>query len=194
MSYSKKLIQIRSKKNWSQEKLASHLNVSFATVNRWENEKSEPQREARESIDVLWGSLQEENYPALNQVLAHSKRSKLTILLDENLFQLKPALKDSGFKVILMKKGTSDEEIRELAEGTAILTTNSKDFIPHAVADDFDVISAELIKFIDTEPTRKNQTVQKIAKAIRESGMVFTRGNFNLVVRDDGSYELKPLV
>jgi hypothetical protein len=121
-------------------------------------------------------------------------RSKLTILLDENLFQLKAGLKDSGFKVLVLKKGMADEEIRELAEGTAILTNNSKDFLPHAVADDYDVISVEALKFIDGEPTRKNQTVQLIAQAIRESGLSFVKGNFQLQLRPDGTYQLKPLV
>lgn len=133
-------------------------------------------------------------YPALVKVLAHSKRSKLTILLDENLFQLKAALKDSGFKVLVMKKGTLDEELRELAEGTAILTNNSKDFLQYAVADDYDVISVELLKFIDVEPTRKNQTARKISTAIRESGLTFLKGNFNLIIKNDGSFTLKPLV
>lgn len=56
--YSSKLIQIRSKQKLSQEELASRLNVSFATVNRWENGKSEPQKAAKELIDEMYGELQ----------------------------------------------------------------------------------------------------------------------------------------
>lgn len=57
--YSKKLVQIRSKQGLSQEELAARLNVSFATVNRWENGKSEPQKAAKELIDEMHGQLQE---------------------------------------------------------------------------------------------------------------------------------------
>jgi len=193
--FSEKLIQFRAKNSLSQEELAAKLEVSFATVNRWENGHSEPQKAARKKIDLLFSSSDfSQSYPHLNSVLSHSKRSKLTIILDENLFQLKPSLKDSGFKVLALKKGMSDEEIRELAEGTAILTNNTKDFLPHAVADDYDVISIEALKFIDTDPTRKNKTAQKIAKAIRDSGIAFIRGNFNLIIKNDGAYELKALV
>lgn len=58
-AYSSKLVQIRSKQGLSQEELASRLNVSFATVNRWENGKSEPQKAAKEAIDEMFESLQE---------------------------------------------------------------------------------------------------------------------------------------
>ena len=58
-NYSSKLVQIRSKQGLSQEELASRLNVSFATVNRWENGKSEPQKAAKELIDEMYGELQE---------------------------------------------------------------------------------------------------------------------------------------
>lgn len=57
--YSAKLLQIRSKQGLSQEELASRLNVSFATVNRWENGKSAPQKAAMEAIDEMFEGLQE---------------------------------------------------------------------------------------------------------------------------------------
>lgn len=57
--YSTKLLQIRSKQGLSQEELAARLNVSFATVNRWENGKSEPQKAAKEAIDEMFDGLQE---------------------------------------------------------------------------------------------------------------------------------------
>lgn len=62
--YSTKLLQIRSKQRLSQEELAARLNVSFATVNRWENGKSEPQKAAKEAIDEMFEGLQESS-PAL---------------------------------------------------------------------------------------------------------------------------------
>ncbi len=133
-------------------------------------------------------------YQEVEKVIGHSLGAKLTILLDENLFQLKPSLKAAGFKVIQIEKGKTDDEIKELAENTAVLTKNSKHFLEDAVAFDYDVISIELIKFIDPLPDRTNQTTKKIAKSIRDSGFARQRGVFNLKIHDDGSYELISLI
>jgi len=129
-----------------------------------------------------------------NIIEAHALRAKITILLDENLFMLKDGLKDAGLKVITIASGTPDEKIIELAEGLAILTKNSQDFLEDAVSGDFDVISVEGIKYLDTDKTRKNQTVKKIINAIRDSGLYLKKGHFNLIVKDDGSFHLKELI
>ena len=42
MEFSDKILFVRGKLNLSQEDLARALNVSFATVNRWENSKAKP--------------------------------------------------------------------------------------------------------------------------------------------------------
>ncbi len=52
-SLSDQLLRIRSARGWSQEELAAQLNVSFATVNRWEGGKSKPQRRQQAAIDRL---------------------------------------------------------------------------------------------------------------------------------------------
>src|SRR5206468_3845893 len=44
---------LRSALNLSQEQLASRLNVSFATVNRWESGKVEPQKAQLEGVEKL---------------------------------------------------------------------------------------------------------------------------------------------
>jgi len=44
MQFSKKIYLTRMQLNMSQESLAKELGVSFATVNRWENGKSEPNK------------------------------------------------------------------------------------------------------------------------------------------------------
>ena len=44
MEFSKFCLETRLKLNLSQEMLARKLDVSFATINRWENGKSLPQK------------------------------------------------------------------------------------------------------------------------------------------------------
>src|SRR6266496_437526 len=45
--------ELRSRLNLSQEQLAQRLGVSFATINRWENGRAEPQGAARLALDAL---------------------------------------------------------------------------------------------------------------------------------------------
>ena len=47
------IARLRDHLHLSQEQLAARLNVSFATINRWEQGKSKPQRAQREAIDAL---------------------------------------------------------------------------------------------------------------------------------------------
>lgn len=122
----------------------------------------------------------------LETIEAAAMRSKITIFLDENRLELKEGLKDAGFKVIVLKQGLSDEEIGELAEGHAILTANTADFIDNAKASDYDIISIDDLKFHDTDKTRKNKTVQKVVKAIRDTKFYTLRGNFLLKIYNDG--------
>src|SRR5581483_5639128 len=44
---------LRNRLSLSQEQLAQRLNVSFATVNRWENGRAKPQGSARVALDAL---------------------------------------------------------------------------------------------------------------------------------------------
>ncbi len=54
MNYRKQLKSIRSATDWSQEELATRLNVSFATINSWINGKSEPRDKAKARIEKLY--------------------------------------------------------------------------------------------------------------------------------------------
>jgi len=47
MDFPKKSRYVREKLNISQEDLARALNVSYATINRWENAKNKPVRMAQ---------------------------------------------------------------------------------------------------------------------------------------------------
>lgn len=51
MTTPEKLIRIRAEKSMSQEKLAKELGVSFATINRWENGRTEPTKRYAMVID-----------------------------------------------------------------------------------------------------------------------------------------------
>ena len=47
MEFSEKIKYVREKLKMSQEDLARALNVSFATINRWENSRNKPVRMAQ---------------------------------------------------------------------------------------------------------------------------------------------------
>jgi len=48
MRFSSSVKKVRAKLGLSQEQLARELNISFSTINRWENEKSHPSQMAKE--------------------------------------------------------------------------------------------------------------------------------------------------
>lgn len=123
-----------------------------------------------------------------------ARRSKLDIWVDENCHELEPALQDAGFKARKVEKGKKDEEIFKDLEGDVIITKNAKDFVNDAVRWDYDIIDIQAIQFIDTKEDRTNQTVVKIAKAIRESGISTIKGNWKLTIQDDGSFKMTELV
>lgn len=47
MEFQKQVLYARAKLNLTQGELASNLKVSFATVSRWENDKSVPTKKAQ---------------------------------------------------------------------------------------------------------------------------------------------------
>jgi hypothetical protein len=123
-----------------------------------------------------------------------SKQGYFTVLLDENLRVLEPALEDDGFKVVVPHPGLKDEALKHQARGWAILTKNSQDFVDDAVRYDYDVIGIEDVKFVDDLQNRTNETVRKISSAVRRSQLATRKGNFWLKIRDNGSFHLEQLV
>ena len=53
MDFKDKLLYVRAKLNLSQSELASKLNVSFATINRWESGKSKPSKKALVALNIF---------------------------------------------------------------------------------------------------------------------------------------------
>ena len=135
-----------------------------------------------------------QEFTAEEDLVELSKQGYFTIMLDENLRVLEPALEDDGFKVIVPHQGLTDQALKAKARGWAILTKNSQDFVDEAVRYDYDVIAVEDIKFIDDKTDRTNETVRKISTAVRRSQLGTRKGNFCLKIRDNGSFHLEQLV
>lgn len=53
MTFAEKVKYVRKMLNYSQEKLASVLDVAFSTVNRWENGHAMPRYEVQEKFNAL---------------------------------------------------------------------------------------------------------------------------------------------
>ena len=51
--YGRMLLALRAKLDISQEKMAEFFNVSFATINRWENDRAKPSKRHMLQIDEL---------------------------------------------------------------------------------------------------------------------------------------------
>jgi hypothetical protein len=128
-------------------------------------------------------------------VIELAKGSHYTLVVDENIAVLKAGLIDEGYKVVVAPQGASDNDIKDLARGGwTIVTRNSEDFIDDANHYDYDIIAIESIRFTDDRQDRTNQTVVKIAGALRRSQLATRKGNFLLRVLDDGSFHLRQLV
>ena len=54
MNYSKLIKKYREKNFLTQRELALVLGVSFATVNRWENDKFNPTMKMRKKLDLVF--------------------------------------------------------------------------------------------------------------------------------------------
>lgn len=53
MEFKEKLLYIRAKLNLTQTELANKLNVSFATINRWETGKVNPTKKAEYAFEMF---------------------------------------------------------------------------------------------------------------------------------------------
>lgn len=118
----------------------------------------------------------------------------MDLWVDEDSDWLADGLRDAGFKVMRVEKSKKDEQIFRDLEGDVLISKNVDDFVDSAVRNDFDLISIKNVKFKDDKKDRTNTVVQKIAKAIRESGFYAMRGNWMLTLMDDGKWTLKELI
>lgn len=115
-------------------------------------------------------------------------RTKLTLILDPNLNFLKSSLRQAGFKPLSIKSDMSAEEIGELAEGEAILTTECERHLNYAKQFDYDIIALDLNMLSLPDQNRDAQIVKHIVNAVRESQYFNFRGNFLIKIRADGEF------
>lgn len=135
--------------------------------------------------------MSDNKYPTVFEILAVARRSKLTLFLDEHLHHLREPLRALGFKVKILEKGLQDPEVQHEIQGDVLITKNIRDFKTFAVRFDFDLIDISAIRFEDKQRGAENITAQKIANAISRSSFSQARGNFCLVIYDDGSYKIE---
>jgi type I restriction enzyme M protein len=127
---------IRNKLNLSQEQLAAKLNVSFATVNRWEAGKSKPQKAQAQAIEALVEeagliATDETGVPAESGGRRRRGVHKSTVLGNKSMEQMlwdaacsirgekdAPKFKDYLLPLLFVKRLSDvfDDEIQRLAE------------------------------------------------------------------------------
>lgn len=60
--FSKTVKEVRRQLEMSQEDLARELGVSFATINRWENDKTVPSRLALKQFDAFYKEMRKKGF------------------------------------------------------------------------------------------------------------------------------------
>jgi type I restriction enzyme M protein len=134
-----RLRDLRSKLNLSQEQLAARLNVSFATVNRWEGGKAKPQKGQLEAIHELFAEAgiadgSEAELPFERKSAGHRSRrgvSKSSVLSNKSMEQMlwdaacsirgekdAPKFKDYILPLLFIKRLSDvfDDEVRRLTD------------------------------------------------------------------------------
>jgi type I restriction enzyme M protein len=139
-SFQERLQALRSKLNLSQEQLASRLNVSFATVNRWEAGKATPQKRQVDAVEKLLDdaglTLDPEGPDSATQTSALQSRrrrgiAKSAVLSNKSMEQMlwdaacsvrgekdAPKFKDYLLPLLFIKRLSDvfDDEIQRLTE------------------------------------------------------------------------------
>ena len=129
-----KLLKIRQNLSLSQEELAEKLNVSFTTVNRWENGHSFPRKTVMETIHQLYETAQnEENIPKKRKrnSRSHAGNSGMNILGSSSMEQMlwqaackirgekdAPKFKDYILPLLFIKRLSDvfDDEVKRLVQ------------------------------------------------------------------------------
>ncbi|MBU0458373.1 N-6 DNA methylase [Patescibacteria group bacterium] len=130
---SNQLRELRSRLNLSQEELASRLNISFATVNRWEGGKSKPQAAQLDTIYALMDEAEMEHGDEVVDASTRRKRGvqRSDVLSNKGMEQMlwdaacsirgekdAPKFKDYILPLLFIKRLSDvfDDEVARLAE------------------------------------------------------------------------------
>ena len=126
---------------------------------------------------------------------ASNKRAmaRATLVVDENVSFLCPALKEAKFHVVSPQKGVQDHEIkRSLLVHRTLVTKNTKDFLSDAPVFDYGIIGLEGLAFIDADLTlEKNKTAQMISRAVSDFSLVSERSGYVLMLKPNGKHVFK---
>lgn len=119
--------------------------------------------------------------------------SRGSLVIDENLRELIPGLREMNIHLIIPEQGKSDKFIAEnLCADRIFVTRNSKDFLKYAKGLSIGIVSLEGIKYIDPETdSDKNRTVNLISDALIKYKAWSRRHGFYLQLRDDGKHRFQ---
>ncbi len=122
---------LRKQRGWSQEELAAQLDVSFATVNRWETGRTTPQMAQMEALTALADEFDQLEERATETPLARRRNQKAAVLGNKSMEQMlwdaacsirgekdAPKFKDYILPLLFVKRLSDvfDDEIARLAE------------------------------------------------------------------------------
>lgn len=115
--------------------------------------------------------------------------SRGTVIVDENLLDLKQPLTDLNIRVRLPPQGMTDKKIAEdYLPNRIFITNNSKDFVRYGITYDIGIIGTENIHFKDSE-----KLAELISNAIIDYSLWSERTGFLLMLSADGKHSFKSL-
>jgi len=115
--------------------------------------------------------------------------SRGTIIVDENLQDLRHYLTNLNIRVRLPPQGMSDKKIAEdYLPNRVFVTNNSKDFLKFAVIYDIGIVATENIKSKNPE-----DLAEMISDAIIDYSLWSQKSGFILTLMSDGKHQFKIL-
>jgi len=139
---------------------------------------------------------QDRNLRIAEQIRARANLARGVVVLDDNVRELKAALRDANILVVVPASGTlADEDWRDhLLFHRILVTTAPDDFKYDAPVYEYGIIALNKLKVIDSAPTRrKNRTVRLISRAMSRYKLWARGAKFLLEIRDDGKHLLEEL-
>lgn len=117
------------------------------------------------------------------------------VVLDKDLWELEPALRDANIMVVRPPAGLDDHELKhDVLSHRNMVTRKPARFIDDAPIHEYGIIALNKIKVIDAAPSyRKNKTVRLISKAMSRYKLWVRGAKFLLEIGEDGEHRLREL-